>query len=223
MATTQKNYQMDYTTVWQNEILMPRAENESTKVSVCDEPSDKQLIELILAGDDSAFEQIFERYKKLVAVIASRYFQRSEQIEEIIQISFAKAYFELKDFRGHHNFSLASWLGKITTNTCLDLLRKQKRRPENLLCELSDAENESLLFDIKDKNQNAEKSLVERDLAEKLLAHLAKEDRAILQMLEAEEMSVGEIAEVTGWSKSKIKVRAFRARNILRKVLRKLL
>lgn len=214
---------MDFTTVWQNEILMPRAENESANETVCAETSDKQLIEWILTGNESAFEQMFERYKKLVAVIASRYFQNSEQIEEIIQISFAKAYFELKDFRGNHNFSLPSWLGKITTNACLDILRKQKRRPENLLCELSETESEILLTDLKDKNQNTEKSLVERDLAEKLLSHLATEDRAILQMMEAEEMSVSEIAEVTGWSKSKIKVRAFRARHTLRKVLRKLL
>jgi RNA polymerase sigma-70 factor, ECF subfamily len=208
---------MDYT--WQNEILMPRAENESAEAAVCAEISDKQLIELVLAGDEAAFEQIFERYKKMVAVIASRYFQDAEQIEEIIQISFAKVYFGLRNFRGCHDFSLASWLGKITTNACLDLLRKQKRRPENLLCELSDPEHESLLAHY----QNAEKALVERDLAEKLLSRLASEDRAILQMLEAEEMSVGEVAAVTGWSKSKVKIRAFRARNALRKILRKFL
>ena len=214
---------MDYSTAWENKILMPRTEDEGAKIKVCAEKSDLQLVEIVLAGDETAFEQIFERHKRLVACIASRYFQRPEQIEEIIQISFTKVYFELKNFRGEYDLSLASWLGRITTNTCLDALRKQKRKPENLLCELSDAENEFLLADTPPNDKTTEKSLIERDLAEKLLSHLKAEDRAILQMLDAEEMSVSEVAEVTGWSNSKIKVRAFRARNALRKILRKFL
>jgi RNA polymerase sigma-70 factor (ECF subfamily) len=214
---------MDYSTAWENKILMPRTEDESVKIEVCAQISDLQLVEIVLAGDETAFEQIFERHKRLVAFVASRYFQRPEQIEEIIQISFTKVYFELKKFRGEHDLSLASWLGRIATNVCLDALRKQKRKPENLLCELSDAESEILLADTSPNEKTAEKSLVERDLAAKLLAHLKAEDRAILQMLDAEEMSVNEVAEVTGWSNSKIKVRAFRARNALRKILRKFL
>lgn len=184
--------------------------------------TDGRLVELVLAGDETAFEQIFERYKRLAATVASRYFQRGEQIEEIIQISFTKAFFELKSFRGQHSASMASWLARITTNACLDALRSQNRKSENLLCELSDPEIE-ILFAASGSGKSTEKSLVERDLAEKLLSRLAAEDRAILQMLDAEEMSVSEVAEITGWSSSKIKIRAFRARNALRKILRRFL
>ena len=212
---------MDSSATWQNEILMPRAENESAEIAVCAEKTDKQLVELILAGEETAFEQIFDRYKRLVAATASRYFGRPEQIEEIIQISFAKAYFELKSFRGKHDFSLASWLGRITANVCLDTLRNQKRKPENLICELSTDETEFFFAGAAQDNKTAENLIVERDLAEKLLSRLPAEDRAILQMLYQEEMSISEVAEVTGWSNSKIKVRAYRARNSLRKILRK--
>jgi RNA polymerase sigma-70 factor (ECF subfamily) len=214
---------MDYTTAWQDEILMSRAESESAEVAVCAEKSDFQLVSLVLAGDETAFEDIFERYKRLVAKIGARYFRRPEQIEEIIQISFTKVFLELKNFNGGHDFSFASWLGRIATNACLDILRSQKRKPENLHCELSDAETEYLFADVKTGDKTAENSLVERDLAEKLLSRLATEDRAVLQMLDAEEMSVNEVAAVTGWSKSKVKIRAFRARNSLRKVLKKFL
>lgn len=214
---------MDYLTAWQDEILMPCTKDESTETVVSTQKSDLQLVELVLAGDEVAFEQIFERYKRLVAAIAARYFQNQEQIEEIIQISFAKVFFELKNFRGHHNFSLASWLGKITTNTCLDALRKQKRKAENLLCELSEPEKEILLADASHEFKSAENALVRRDLAEKLLSQLAADDRAVLQMLDGEEMSVSEVAAVTGWSNSKVKIRAFRARNALRKILRRFL
>lgn len=202
---------------------MPRADDETASAELRLEKSDAQLVEIVLAGDETAFEQIFDRYKRLVAAIAARYFCRHEEIDEIIQISFSRAYFQLGFFRGGHDASFAGWIGKIATNACLDMLRSQTRKPENLLCEFSDGESEILLADAPQTNETAEKSLIERDLAEKLLAHLKPEDRAILQMLDAEGMSVGEIAEITGWSKSKIKIRAFRARKALRKVLNKFL
>jgi RNA polymerase sigma-70 factor (ECF subfamily) len=211
---------MNYTTAWQDEIQMSGAK-ESVIVSV--EKSDLQLVELILSGDESAFENIFDRYKRLVASIASRYFRNHEQIDEIIQISFAQVFFQLKYFRGAQDFSFASWIGKITTNACLDALRSQKRKPENLLCEFSEPETELLFSEARGNKKTAENFLVERDLAEKLLSNLKAEDRAILEMLDAEEMTVNEVAEITGWSNSKIKVRAFRARNALRKILRKFL
>src|SRR5437763_1271114 len=108
------------------------------------EQTDMQVVGLILAGDEFAFEILFERYKRLVAGVAGRYFQRPEQIDEVVQVCFTKAYFQLTTFRGSHDLSLISWLGKITTNTCLDLLRNQKRKPENMTCELSDAERRDL-------------------------------------------------------------------------------
>ncbi len=214
---------MDYTTTWQDDIRMTRVEEKSADIIVSVEKTDAQLVELVLTGDETAFENLFDRYKRLVASIAGRYFRRPEQIEEIIQISFSQAFFQLRYFRGMQDFSFPSWLGKITTNACLDELRKQKRKPENLLCDISEPETEILLRDATNNGKSAENIMVERDLAEKLLSHLKAEDRAILQMLDAEEMSVGEIANITGWSKSKIKIRAFRARNALRKILKKFL
>ncbi|MGC2238857.1 MAG: sigma-70 family RNA polymerase sigma factor [Pyrinomonadaceae bacterium] len=214
---------MDYTTAWQDEILMSRADEKSAELYVCAEKSDAQLVGLVLAGDETAFENIFDRYKRLVASVAVRYFRRPEQIEEIIQISFTKVYLELKNFNGKHDFSMASWIGRITANACLDILRSQKRKPENLHCELSDAETESLFLSAKNNDKTAESAHIQRDLAEKLLASLPAEDRAIMQMLEIEEMSVKEVADVTGWSKSKVKIRAFRSRNALRKILKKYL
>src|SRR5688572_19622258 len=185
--------------------------------------TDRQLVELVLAGDGSAFEQIFDRHKRMVAVVAGRYFRRPDQVEEIIQISFAKAYTELGKFRGAYDLSLASWLSRITVNACLDTLRTQKRKPEDLCCDLSDGEARSLVEFAAEDVRNAESDLLDRDLAEKLLAHVGEEDRAVLHMLYAEEMSVAEIAEVTGWSQSKVKIKAWRSRNALRRVLRKFL
>jgi len=210
-----------YQTALQNENVISRADEEIVDAAVCGARSDRQLVDLVIAGDEFAFELIFDRHKRMVAGLAGRYFRRPEQIEEIIQISFAKAFVDLTGFRGAHDLSLASWLSRIAVNTCLDTLRHQKRKPENLCCELTDGEAESLVELVSDRGRNAEKDLLDRDLTEKLLARVGDEDRALLRMLYAEEMSVAEIAEVTGWSASKVKIKAWRARNSLRRVLKK--
>jgi len=86
-----------------------------------------------------------------------------------------------------------------------------------------DAESETniLFADTAQENKSVEDLTIDRDLAEKLLSNLRVEDRAILQMLYAEEMSVLEMAKETGWSSSKIKIRAHRARHALNKILKK--
>ena len=212
---------MDNIAAWQNDSLMHRLDGEAEEFRIHAEKTDSQLIQLALAGEDVGFEQIFERYKLFVATVASRYFRRPEQIEEVVQISFTKIYFELKNFEFKHDLSFAGWVGRITANVCLDILRSRKRKPEDLACELSTDEVEFLLADDKHVEKTPESRLVERDLAEKLMACLESKDQAILQMLYEEEMSVGEIAKVTGWSCSKIKIRAFRARRLLRKILKR--
>ena len=214
---------MDYLTAWQNGIPMLRPEREELEDAVCATSSDRQLVGLTLAGDERAFEIIFDRYKRLVASIAGRYFQQPAQIEEIIQISFAKTYFELASFRGENDLSLTSWISKITANACLDVLRSQKRKPENLLCELSETENETLMEFAGNNGDDSETLLIQRDLAKKLLARLGPQDRAVLHMLHSEGMNISEIAEAMNWSRSKVKLRAWRARNALRKVLKKYL
>ena len=209
-----------YPTALQNENLITRVDDDTAGLAVQVERTDRQLVDLVLAGDQYAFEQIFDRYKRMVASIAARYFRRPEQIEEIIQLSFAKVYVELARFRGLHELSLASWIARISTNACFDALRSEKRKPEDLCCDLTDGEAESLSVFASD-TPDAEKTILERDLAEKLLSKVAADDRALLEMLYVEEMTIAEIARVTGWSQSKVKVRAWRSRNALRRVLRK--
>jgi len=212
-----------YRTALQNETLINRVNDGSAAATLRAERTDNQLVDLVLAGDDTAFEQIFDRHKRLVAIVASRYFRRPEEVEEIIQISFAKGFTELGSFRGRYDRSLSSWLSRITSNACLDTLRNQKRKPERLNCDLSDHEAESLLELTAVASSNVENAVLDRDLTEKLLANIPDEDRALLQMMYSEEMSVADIAEALGLSVSNVKVRAWRARATIRKILRRFL
>ncbi|MCA1608805.1 MAG: sigma-70 family RNA polymerase sigma factor [Acidobacteria bacterium] len=202
-------------TAWQNEMRIAAAERRGEEFSKSFERSDRQLIEFVLMGDESAFEELFDRHKRLVARVAARYFREPEQIEEIIQIVFAKTYFELGNFRGAYDLSLAGWLSKVTANASLDILRQQKRRPDATACEITEIEQTIL------HSAAEESAQVSRDLADKLLSCLAAEDRVLLRLLYADEMSIAEAAAIMQWSKSKTKMRAWRARNLLRKILKR--
>ncbi len=211
-----------FPTALQDETLITRIDTESAGSHVRAE-TDRQLVEAAIEGNEEAFEQIFDRYKRPVAFVAAKYFRQPEQIEEIIQISFSKAFVELGRFRGEHDASLVSWLSRIAANACLDAIRNRRRKPENLDCELNENEASTVLGLAFSNEQSAEDRLAIRDLSEKLLSCLPQDDRALLQMLYIDEMSVADIAALLGWSQSKVKIRAWRARNTLRKVLRQYL
>lgn len=210
-----------YPTALQNENLIKLADSDADHVLLRAERTDNQLVELVLAGDETAFEEIFDRHKRLVAMIAGRHFRRHEEIEEIVQTAFAKAFTEMHRFRGQYDRSFSSWLVTITSNVCFDLLRKQKRRPERLNCDLSESESQLLLDLASPNSRHAEQELSDGDLAQKLLAQLPDDDRSLLEMLYVHELSVAEIAERHGCTKANIKIRAWRARGALRKVLRR--
>jgi RNA polymerase sigma-70 factor (ECF subfamily) len=185
--------------------------------------TDDTLVAATLAGDEDAFGKLFERHRRLVARIAGRFFSQVEQIEEIIQDSFTKAYFALSTYHGTHAASFKAWLGQITVNSCYDQLRRTQRRPPQSFIDITDSENHELGTQLRAAGASAdvERAAISRDLAAKLLSRLSPEDRLVLTLLDVEGFSVAEIAEMTGWSISKVKVRAHRARAHLRRILQK--
>ncbi|WP_225931481.1 RNA polymerase sigma factor [Leptolyngbya sp. 7M] len=208
--------------VLENEAVIPRLEErDDLGAPVISERTDLQLIELVQAGHATAFEELFERHKRYVARLAGRYLTRPEEIEEMIQIVFAKVFVELPRFRGDHEFSLTGWLRQITVNASIDILRSKKRRPEDICSDITEGDIADLAEAANHDPRSEENALVDRDLAIKLLGHLEPEDRVVMQMLYVEELSVAEIAEMLGWSASKVKIRAWRARRSLRKILSK--
>ncbi len=189
------------------------------------EASDVELVTRVRAGDEAAFEELFNRHRRRVALIAGRFFRQREQIEDIVQETFTKAYFALDSFSGDQAMSFGAWLARIAFNASYDELRRIKRHPESAMSNVSEEESAWLKEQLRDEGAGAdvESAIVSRDLAGKLLSRLSPEDRMVLVMLDAEGMSVSEIAQQTDWSVSKVKVRAHRARLSLRRVLEKFL
>lgn len=186
--------------------------------------TDAQLIAAIRAGDETAFRELFERYRRLVARLASRYFVQREQIEEIVQVTFTEVWRSLESYETRGERSFPAWLSRIAINSCYDELRRIGRRKEDFFSQLSDEELGQLkaYWHTEGGGQNAERAAISRDLAHKLLARLEPEDQLILTLLKVEEWSVAEIATLTGWSSAKVKMRVYRARAIFERVRRRL-
>jgi RNA polymerase sigma-70 factor (ECF subfamily) len=204
------------------------AEKSESEVVITSQPqvrerTDDELVAAARAGDEAAFTQLFKRHNSLVSRLGYRFFSRREQVEEIIQEAFVKAYLALDNYQGGHEKSFVSWLARITVHACYDELRRIKKRSESRLGDLSQEEEEFLTERLRDVSagSNVEGATISRDLAGKLLSRLKPEDRVVLTLLKQEELSIAEIAELTGWTSAKVKMRSHRAQQGLRRVLKK--
>jgi RNA polymerase sigma-70 factor (ECF subfamily) len=119
------------------------------------------------------------------------------------------------------------WLRAIVVNLCYDELRRRRRRPEELVGDFSAPEVQWMqtahVASPEDLVGEAEERREAYDLAHRLLDTLKPEDRMVMVLKESEDLSVSEIAETLGWSEAKVKIRAFRARQALRKQAERML
>jgi RNA polymerase sigma-70 factor, ECF subfamily len=206
------------------EIEMTAEMSAETSIKM-GEMTDDELVVAARGGDESAFNLLFERHRRLVSRLGYRFFPRRDQVEEIIQESFIKAYFALDDYQGGGEKSFVSWLARIAVRTCYDELRRTRRRGESSIGDLSEDEAAYLHERLRDLSAsgNVEGAAISRDLANKLLSRLRPDDRMVLALLKLEELSIAEISNLTGWTTAKVKMRSHRAQRGLRQLLGKLL
>jgi RNA polymerase sigma-70 factor (ECF subfamily) len=173
---------------------------------------DRQLVRLAQAGDKEAFEELVRRHQHRVFAVAGGILRRREDVEDIAQQVFVKAYFSLKRFDQRAAFS--TWLYKITVNECWDLLRKKKVRP--LLYESDLSEEQAQQFSASERmasgTQDVSEKLEAQQQVERLLQGLDQRDRMMLILKEVEGFAIEEIAEILDLNANTVKVRLFRAR-----------
>ena len=189
------------------------------------EVSEIELAKNAATGDDAAFAEIVRRFSPRVFRTASRFFRQRELVEEAAQESFLKAFVQLKKYEGRG--SLEGWLTRVTTNTCLNLLRSAKRQPQYEASPLTENEAEWLENQMSnkasEKHRSDEQKIVAADLVDRVIGTLKPDDRLVLMLMDGEENSVKDVAAMTGWTESKVKVQAFRARGLMRKAVVELL
>ena len=183
--------------------------------------NDRELVRRAQKEDKEAFEELVRRHQARVFAVAGGILRNKEDVEDIAQQVFLKAYFSLKRFDQRAAFS--TWLYKITVNECWDLLRKRKVRP--LLYEADLSEEQARQYGASEEReeqaQDVSERLEKRQELERLLDCLEERDRTMLVLKEVQGFSVEEIAETRGINGNTVKVRLFRARQRITERLRR--
>ncbi len=178
---------------------------------------DSELIRQILSGQTESYDPLVLKYQRRVRGYCRSLLSNEGEAEEAAQEVFLKAYQALPKFRGDSSFS--TWLYHITSNHCLDLLRKRNRRPTVSWDSLQEREGDRAqrFLSREDPSFNSFES---GDLVEKILANLSLDYRNLLTLREVEALSYDEIAGILGCSIDAVRSRLTRARQALRDQLR---
>lgn len=182
---------------------------------------ERRIIGQVLSGDVNAFERLVEDQSKVVYNLCLRMVGNEQDALDLSQDAFVKAYTNLPVFRMDSKFS--SWLYKLTTNLCLDFLRRQKRQKTvPLTYETDDGEEESL--PIPDERFSPETETERRELQNAVragLSQLPDGQRQILVLRELGQLSYEEIGRQLNLEPGTVKSRIFRARKKLCDILMK--
>lgn len=184
------------------------------------ERTDSELIAAVLKGDVASFEPLIAKYSPRVFATARRYARRDSEVEDIVQEVWMKSFHKLSSFRGDAPFE--HWLMRLAVRTCYDFLRGHQRNRETTFTELTDPENDWLDRFVAAPATASEHADAAKQLIARLLEQLSPPARLVITLLEIEDRSVKEISALTGWSVPLVKVRAFRARKEMQKLLAKM-
>jgi len=184
------------------------------------ETTEAELIAAVLRGEAASFEPLIQKYSPRVFATARRYARRESEVEDIAQEVWLKAFEKLASYRGEAPFE--HWLMRLTVRTCYDFLRAHQRNRESSFSDLSGPEADWLERFVAQPGTATEAADAVKLLVGRVLEKLSPPARLVITLLEIEDRSVREIARLTGWSVPLVKVRAFRARAEMRKILTKM-
>ncbi len=174
------------------------------------------------SGEKEAFAPLVDAYQRRVFSIVFHLVRRRNDVEDIVQEIFMKAFVAIGSYNSQSSFG--TWLNRVAVNHCYDYLRRQRSSRVTYFWEMSEEgqrEIESHSRSPEEGGLNSEDKLAMGDLVTKLLARAPAEDRVILTLKEIEDKSVDEISELLGLKLSTVKVRLHRARKRMVKDLQK--
>jgi RNA polymerase sigma-70 factor, ECF subfamily len=169
------------------------------------------LIERARSGDDGAFSQVVQAYRKRILGTIARLIGRPEDVEDVGQEVFLRLYYSMEQLRTPEVFE--PWLYRLTVNAAYDYLRRQRRRRESRMSDLS--EQQVMMADAVaggKRNDEEQRRGKIREKVEALLEKVSEEDRILLTLKEVEGLSLKELEKIYRVNENALKVRLFRAR-----------
>lgn len=184
--------------------------------------SEEYLVKQSIQGDTRAFEKLVAQYQNKIYALAYRYMGNEEDAYDMAQEALIKAFRSLRSFKGNSSFS--TWLYRVTTNVCLDELRRRKRRivPLSLDEPLATREGDEVEKEIADSSPGVDILYEQKEFAQyiqELLNEMKPEHKTAIVLRDVMEFSYEEIAEILNCSMGTVKSRISRAREVLRKKL----
>ena len=173
--------------------------------------SDKEIVGLVLAGNEAAFEGIMRRYNRLLYRLARSILQHDQEAEDAVQESYVRAYFNLGQFKGPGGFP--SWISRIVINESLTRVRRKKPQDAGV------ADADDVATDPASRPDRVAMTDDILDLIESALDTLPQDFRLVFMLRAVEELSVAETAEILNIKPATVKTRFHRARGLMRKTL----
>ncbi|HOJ05350.1 MAG TPA: sigma-70 family RNA polymerase sigma factor [Bacteroidota bacterium] len=181
---------------------------------------DKALIAAALAGEQDAFKRLMKKYHNAITHLVIRMVGSGDDVEDLTQEAFIKAFNSLASF--NEEFAFSTWLYKIATNNCIDYLRKRKLRTISIDRPLQTSDGEQH-YEIPDDSHLPDKPILQRqqtNTIQSAIEALPEKYRLVIVMRHQEEKSYEEIAEQLDLPLGTVKAHIFRAREMLYKQLR---
>ena len=182
--------------------------------------SDQQLVDRVRAGDKNAFNFLVLRYQNRVAALVARFIKDHQEVEDVTQEAFIKAYRELHLFRGDSAFY--TWLYRIAVNTAKNTLVARGRRPPASDLDAGEAELVDIGTPLRD-HETPEGSLATaalKEAVEKAIEELPEDLRTAFTLREFSGLSYEDITEVMNCPVGTVRSRIFRAREAIDKVIK---
>ena len=178
----------------------------------------RELVAAALRQDDAAARELVAALYPLVAKLVRAHRPARSAEEDLCQMIFIKIMQKLSQFSGQ--VPLEHWVSRIAINTCINQIKAEKARPELREADLSEEQAAVVRNMAATSDELApDQSFASRDLVEHLMMALKPVERLVIDLLYLQQRSVAEIQKIAGWSSALIKVRAFRARQKMKKHL----
>jgi RNA polymerase sigma factor (sigma-70 family) len=178
----------------------------------------RTLVEAALRQDEDAARELVRSLYPLVAKLVRAHRPARSAEEDLCQMIFIKIMQKLSQFTG--KVPLEHWVSRIAINTCLNQIQAEKARPELREADLSE-EQAAVVRNLASTTADLApgQSFASRELVEHLMNGLKPAERLVIDLLYLQERTVAEIQKLTGWSGALVKVRAFRARQKMKKMM----
>jgi len=181
---------------------------------------DDQLVKRAIGGDEQAYRELVDKYERALYFHILKMIKDKEQVEDLVQETFVKAFDNLKSYSTNYAFS--TWLYRIATNHTIDYLRKKKLQTMSIDEPVKTKEGD-MRMQLPDESAETDRKIIRKqrqNMVREAIKDLPPKYRRVIEMRHMEEKSYQEIADILDLPLGTVKAHIFRARELLYKSLK---